>query len=63
MIALEERFSRSLPVRFTADELRGKAVEQPIDVPVPADSEAEPASIDDGVLDHDGGGMSHEAEE
>lgn len=27
MIALEERFKRSLPVRFTQDELRGKADE------------------------------------
>ena len=40
-----------------------EAVEHPIDVPVPADIEAEPASIDDGVLDHDGGGQSHESEE
>ena len=40
-----------------------EAVEQPIDVPVPVDNVAEPASTDDGVLEHDGGGQSHESEE
>ena len=40
---------------------QAEAVEQPIDVPIPDDFRAEPASIDDGVLEHDGGGQDHEA--
>lgn len=40
-----------------------EAVEQPIDVPVPAESDDEPVSMDSGVVEHDTGGTSHEADD